>query len=290
VIAKVIAAHDVDTVVHAGLLDPVRDGVGVSAAKEHNVMGSMQLLAACQRAPGLERLVVRSSSRVYGSSSADPAVFHEESPAMRPPRSGLGRDLVEVEGYVRGFSRRRPDVTVTMLRVAEVLGPGARSLLADHLRPAFVRKPLGYDARLQLLHSEDELRALVHATTADVHGTFNVAGHGIVMLSQAARRLGRPIVGVPRFALARGSRVSVLGPRLLADDVDYLTFGRGLDTHRMRRDLGFEPHYTTGETLDSFAGAVPAGLVVDHPLAVLERALTGAPSSGTPGVADVDHG
>ena len=39
------------------------------------------------------------------------------------PRSGFAKDSVEVEGYVRGFARRRPDVAVTMLRFANFLGP-----------------------------------------------------------------------------------------------------------------------------------------------------------------------
>ncbi len=65
----------------------------------------------------------------------------------------------------------------------------------------------------------------------------------------------------------------MLGRRLSADDVDYLTFGRGLDTHRMRRELEFEPAYTTSQTLDDFARAVPVGLLADHPVELVERAL-----------------
>ena len=39
-------------------------------------------------------------------------------------RSGYAKDSVEVEGYVRGFARRRPDVGVTTLRFANFVGPG----------------------------------------------------------------------------------------------------------------------------------------------------------------------
>ena len=34
-----------------------------------------------------------------------------------------------------------------------------------------------------------------------MHGTFNLAGDGVLMLSQALRRLGRPTVPVPAFLL-----------------------------------------------------------------------------------------
>src|SRR4051794_41063077 len=78
VIAKVITGQDVDTVVHLSVHSAPHEPGGRTSMKEHNVIGSMQLLAACQRAPGLRRLVVRSSTGVYGSSSRDPAMFSED--------------------------------------------------------------------------------------------------------------------------------------------------------------------------------------------------------------------
>src|SRR3954451_24074713 len=187
VIAKVIAGEDVDTVVHLSVhSSPDRaTGGGRSSMKEHNVIGSMQLLAACQRAPGLERLVVKSSPAFYGASSRDPAMFTEDMAAKRQPRTGYAKDVLEGEGYVRGFARRRPDVAVTMLRAANTVGPTVSSPLTDYFRLPVVPTVLGYDARLQLLHVNDLLGALHHATLGGVHGTFNVAGDGVLMLSQA---------------------------------------------------------------------------------------------------------
>ena len=71
----------------------------------------------------MRHLVVKSTSTVYGASSRDPAMFTEEMGPRRSPRSGFAKDVAEVEGYVRGFARRRPDVRVTMLRLANVVGP-----------------------------------------------------------------------------------------------------------------------------------------------------------------------
>ena len=95
VIAKVIAAEDVDTVVHLSVIATPSGVGGRTSMKEINVIGTMQLLAACQKAPGVKRLVVKSSSRVYGSSPRDPAMFSEEMAPKRMPRlrirQGLGR-------------------------------------------------------------------------------------------------------------------------------------------------------------------------------------------------------
>jgi UDP-glucose 4-epimerase len=265
VIAKVIAGEDVDTVVHMSVQSsPGRgSGGGRSSMKEHNVIGTMQLLAACQKAAGLERLVVKSSSAVYGSSSRDPAMFTEDMSAKRLPRSGYAKDVLEVEGYVRGFARRRPDVAVTTLRAANTVGPSVSSPLTEYFRLPVVPTVLGYDARLQFLHEDDLLGALHHATLGGVHGTFNVAGEGILMLSQALRRLGRPTVAVPGFGLSALSQVSRHAgvKRLHAELTGFLTFGRGLDTSRMHSMLGFSPEHTTASALADFGRTVRPGLL-----------------------------
>ncbi|MGZ4437372.1 MAG: NAD-dependent epimerase/dehydratase family protein [Nocardioides sp.] len=262
VIAKVIAGQEVDTVVHLSVHATGGSGAR-SSMKEHNVIGTMQLLAACQRAPGLERLVVKSSTAVYGSSSRDPAMFTEDVAAKRMPRSGYAKDVLEVEGYVRGFARRRPDVAVTMLRAANAVGPRVTSPLAQYFRLPVVPTVLGYDARLQLLHETDLLAACRHATLAGVHGTFNVAGAGVLMLSQAVRLLERPSVAIPSFALSSlGSVLKQAGVHGLSPELTtFLTFGRGVDTTRMRDVLGFRPDYSTAAAFADFARSIGPGMV-----------------------------
>jgi UDP-glucose 4-epimerase len=231
--------------------------------KEHNVIGTMQLLAACQKAPSLERLVVRSSAAVYGSSSRDPAMFTEDMAAKQLPRSGYAKDVLEVEGYVRGFARRRPDVAVTLLRAANLVGPSVSSPLTQYFRLPVVPTVLGYDARLQFLHETDLLAALRHATVDGVHGTFNLAGAGILMLSQALRRLGRPTVRVPGFALnSLSGMLKQAGVGGLSRELTgYLTFGRGVDTRRCEQVLGFTPDYSTPEAFADLVRTISPGFV-----------------------------
>ncbi len=100
----------VDTVVHMGVIATPKQAGGRSTMKEINVIGTMQLLAACQRTASVRSLVVKSTAAVYGSGAKDPAMFTEDMEPKHAPMSGWAKDSVEVETYVRGFARRRPDV------------------------------------------------------------------------------------------------------------------------------------------------------------------------------------
>ena len=84
-IAKVIRNGDVDTVVHAAAASYAPRAGGKAALKELNVMGAIQLFAACQKAPSVRRVIVKSTSEVYGSSPFDPVMFTEAGSSRRPP-------------------------------------------------------------------------------------------------------------------------------------------------------------------------------------------------------------
>jgi UDP-glucose 4-epimerase len=180
----------------------------------------------------------------------------EDMGPKRLPRSGYAKDVYEIEGYVRGFARRRPDVRVTMLRAANVIGRHVFSPLTSYFRLPVIPTVAGFDPRLQFLHEDDLVAALTHGVVTDVGGTFNIAGDGVLLLSQAVRRLRRPSVPLPGFAL--GAIGSVLRQAHAADftpeQLGLLTYGRGVDTTRMRAELGFEPAYTTAEAFEDFGG------------------------------------
>ena len=281
-IGKIIVQAQVDTVVHLNVIaTPVSAG-GRASQKEINVIGTMQLLAACQKAPSLDRLIVKSSAAVYGSSPRDPAMFTEEMGPQSLARAGFGKDSVEVEGYVRGFSRRRPEVSVSMLRFANIIGPGIRTSLTDYFSLPVVPVPFGFDARLQFVHERDATAALMAATTApEAVGIVNVAGDGVITVAQAVALAGRTTVPVPLPAaglLGAVVRRSGLAD-FSADQMQFLAFGRGLDTTRMREVLHFHPAFTTKQAYLDFArnvgAAVPGAGVVGHVVqGVAERAAT----------------
>ena len=257
-IGKVIAQGDVDTVVHANVIATPTFAGGRTPQKEINVIGTMQLLAACQKASTVTRLVVKSTAAVYGSTPRDPAMFTEEMSAKRLPSSGFGKDSIEVEGYVRGFARRRPDAEILTLRFANIIGPRIRTSITDYFNLPVIPIPLGYDARLQFFHEDDAIAALVRGVTGSTTGVVNLAGDGVLTVTQAAGLVRRPYVMVP---MAAAGPLGGLGKRFglvdfSPDQMSFLAFGRGMDTTVMRESFGFTPTFTTRAAFEDFARTV----------------------------------
>jgi UDP-glucose 4-epimerase len=277
-IAKIITQAGVDTVVHMNVIATPLSAGGRVSQKEINVIGTMQLLAACQKSPSIQRLVVKSSAAVYGSSARDPAMFTEDMGPKSTPRAGFGKDSIEVEGYVRGFARRRPDVEISMLRLANIVGPGMRTSLTDYFSLPVIPTPLGFDARLQLVHEDDALQALLLATLGAPAGIVNVAGDGIITVAQAARLSGRPSVPVPLSAgglLGRFVRSAGLAD-FSQDQMKYLAWGRGMDTTKMRDVLRLEPEFTTRSAFEDFASHLGSGLPGSAAIGAAVNGLAGS--------------
>src|SRR4029077_9689334 len=136
----------------------------------------------------VERLVVKSSGAVYGASPSDPSFFSEDMTNWDRTASGLTRDLLEMEQLVSEFALRNERCDVTVLRLG--LRVSEDTSLARYLSLPIVPTFAGFDPRLQLLHEEDAAEAIVRATLTGHPGTFNVAGDGVVLLSQAIGIMG----------------------------------------------------------------------------------------------------
>jgi UDP-glucose 4-epimerase len=98
---------------------------------------------------------------------------------------------------------------------------------------------------------------------ADRPGTFNVAGDGVMLLSQAARRLGKPVVPLPPpgFAALASRVIRTMGGEMSPDLHRVLTYGRAVDTSALRDIFGYDPQHTTEETFEEFRASQRPGVL-----------------------------
>jgi UDP-glucose 4-epimerase len=240
-ILDVLERNAIDTIVHLSIIaTPTRVG-GRTAMKEINVIGSLQLFAAAQRLPTLRKVVMKSTTAVYGASPQDPAMFTEHLLAHGVPAHGYAKDAVEVGTAARDFGRRRPDVCLTIFRFANFMGSQIETPLTRYLSLPVVPTALGYDPRIQFVHEDDAVEVLRLATREE-------------LLSQAIRRCGKVRLPIP-VPLANSTAGLVRRFGLVdfpADQVPLLVYGRVVDTERLKRTFGFTPTYTTEAALEEF--------------------------------------
>jgi UDP-glucose 4-epimerase len=247
VIARLIPQAEVDTVVHNQIIR--RPGPGMSARAMHdiNVIGSLQLLAACEKSDTIRAIVIRGSAGIYGAEPHAPQFFDERMTRLFPLRTRFQRDVAEIENYFETYSRRRPHVVCTMLRYQPSIGPSLNTQITRYLSLPMVPTYMGFDPRLQFLHEDDALDALVAAVKRPVRGAVNVAGEGTIGLTRLVRLAGKPTLPLagPLFgpAVAAGRRAGMMD---FSDDFRrLLRYGRAVDVTRLIEEVGGRPRYST---------------------------------------------
>jgi UDP-glucose 4-epimerase len=251
---RIVQAAEIDTVVDSRLVvDPLT--MSPREAHEINVIGTMNILAACGGPDSpVRKVVFKSSAHYYGCERDDPAFFTEAMQRPHPPRTRLESDIVEADNAVRGFADRNPDVTVCVLRFANGLGGELDTSHSRLLRLPAVPCILGFDPRYQFVHEEDIVGVLEHAVVDDMSGVYNVAGDGVLVLSEVASLLGKPLAPVlpPWGTGLATSALKLTGLRIPDVMLQQLRYGRGLDNRKLKA-AGCPLRYTTREAVQRFA-------------------------------------
>jgi UDP-glucose 4-epimerase len=255
VIAKLLPQAEADTVVHNQIVRQPGRGMSPQAMHDINVIGSLQLLAACEHAPTVRTIVIRGSAGIYGSEPHAPQFFTEEMARLYPLRTRFQRDIGEIENYFETYSRRHPDVTCMMLRYQPAIGPASDSQLTRYLSLPVVPTYLGFDPRLQFIHASDALEALVAAIKNPLRGAVNVAAPGTIGLTKMIRLAGKlslPIAS-PLFPTATsfGRRLGLFSS-LSPDFRRLLRYGRGVDTRRLVDEVGFTPRHDATAAIEAY--------------------------------------
>ena len=253
-IQRIVRAARIDTVIDARL---VVDSITTSRQRAHesNVIGTMNLLAACAgEGSPVRKFIFKSSAHVYGSAQTDPAFFTETMARSSPASNPIERDVAEAEASVIDFATKQRNVDVTVLRCANVLGPDVNTSFSKLFALPLIPMIAGFDPRLQFVHEDDVVHALEHAAVHRLPGVYNVGADGVLALSEIIGLLGkRPLPVLPPWGTGvLTSPLRALGVQIPPEMQSLMRFGRGIDNRRYKAS-GFEYGYTTREAVRAFS-------------------------------------
>lgn len=247
-LARYVIDVQPNVVFHLQSIHPTSEH-GRNTEAEERIVGALALFGAIERLDTVEKVIVKSDTAFYGASPRNPSVLHESTrPQGKPSR--FQRDLSEMERFIAEAASRHPDIRFTTLRFAPIFGPRINNPISAYLTLPSVPTLMGFDPRLQFIHESDAVTALEHAADHDVAGTFNVAAPGQMYLSRIlrlGRRIPQPLPGrLFDSALSGLDRLNISVPNHLRA---LLKHGRIVDTTAMVETLGFEPRFSSRQTV-----------------------------------------
>jgi len=259
---------DADVVIHLAFII-----MGSREESAHvNLTGTRNVFEATVEAQRPRRLVYTSSVAAYGYHADNPVPLTENVPPRGSPEHYYSEQKAACEAVLADVTEGS-SLEVFVLRPCIVAGPEAPALadampwnqmpgtLRTVAKAVPVLKPVIPDpgVPLQLVHHDDVAEAIALAATAPAPpGVYNIAADGLVTISEVARALGGRPVRVPAKAASVASAAIARLP-FVPSELEWLHIARTsvvMDTTKAKKDLGWQPKYTSEQTLAVLAEAV----------------------------------
>jgi len=253
-VAEILAEEQVDTLAHLAFLSSPTHAT--AWAHELESIGTMHVAVAAGHAR-LRKFVLWSQTWLYGARPSNPNFITEKQALRAPSGEPFFADKIDAEDQARKLSQRAPEMVVTVLRTAPLLGPTVHNAITSYFARKIVPTMMGFDPLVQFLHEADAIAAMHLAVMRDAPGTFNIVGDGVVPLSMAIRLAGRVAAPVPHpiaetlTGLGWISQLVEAPPSFLK----YLRFLCVADGRKARSEMGFRAAYSTREAVVDFARA-----------------------------------
>ncbi len=259
---------DADIVVHLAFI--------IMGSREEsarvNLAGTRNVFEATVAAQRPRRLVYTSSVAAYGYHSDNPVPITEDVPTRGSPEHYYSEQKAACEATLAEVTSGTT-LEVFILRPCIVAGPKAHALAEampwSHLPGAvrsvtealpFLKPPFPDPGTpLQLVHHDDVAAAIaLAATTSAPPGAYNLAGDGVLSMSDVGAALGARPVPVPHVVVSAASEVLARLP-FVPSALEWLHAGRTstvMDTTKAKSQLGWTPKYTAAETLSGLAESI----------------------------------
>ncbi|HEV2451024.1 MAG TPA: NAD-dependent epimerase/dehydratase family protein [Streptosporangiaceae bacterium] len=185
---------EVDVLVHTDL--DLRPGGDRAARRAFNVRGVQTVLTAAA-AGRVARVVLVTSTMVYGARADNPVPLPETAPLAADPDDGVVGDLLEVEDLAQRSARSHPGLAVTVVRPAALVGAEVDTFVTRHFEAPRLLVVKGTTPRWQFCHTGDLVSALELAVTGEITGAFAVGCDGWLEQDQVEELSGLKGIELP---------------------------------------------------------------------------------------------
>jgi UDP-glucose 4-epimerase len=243
-----------------------------------NVEGSRNVFEAAAAA-GAQRICYASSVAAYGFHADNPTWIDEDVPPRGTPEHFYSAHKAEVESVLEQVLRRRSRTAAYVFRPCIVAGPRARTFLEEipyfrlservpgavvellSLMP--VLKPVLPDPglRFQLVHEDDVASAFAAGVAGRGEpGAYNLAGNGLLTMSDVARELDWYAIPIPEVAVDATAELIARLPRApeIASWIQAVRREVLMKTERAKKQLRWRPKHTAKATLGQLVEAYRA--------------------------------
>jgi UDP-glucose 4-epimerase len=239
-----------DVVLHmAFVLDEIKDK---DKTYDININGSKNVFHACvdEEVPWLIQL---SSMAAFGPHPDNPVPITEDDYPRGHPQCYYCYSKAELEHYLQWYSDRHPELAVTILRPAVIVGERIDNTMAKIFAGRMAFQVKGHNALGQYIHEDDLTNAIKLVMEQHALGTYHVTSDDYISASEMFEMAGMFGPKLPKKVL---ENIADLAFRLGASPVSghwVRMFSESMvGSSEKLKSLGWQPSFSSRELFEEY--------------------------------------
>lgn len=271
----------VDVLVHTA--DDRSPKTRAADRRRHNIRAAQTVLTAAA-ATGLPRVILITSTMVYGATLDNQVPIPENAPSVLDNSDGLMGDFAEIEALVERARRAHPGLDVTVVRPAPLVGPELDSLINRHFSAPRLLTVKGHQQHWQFCHVDDLVDALAFCALNDVRGpdgVVAVGSEGSLTQDEVEELADMKHFEVPAnlaFGAVRRLHKARITPAA-EGELTFLVYPCVVDCAALR-DAGWKPSHSNEEALLALLDSRSGKAIVGRNVGRKEVTITAAGAAG----------
>jgi UDP-glucose 4-epimerase len=208
---RIIAKYKVDVVVHlAAIVTPGRDS-DRSLEYKVDVLGTQNVLEACV-SQGVKKFIYTSSGAAYGYYPDNAEWLDENDPIRGNEEFAYSYHKRLVEEMLARYRTQHPQLAQLIFRPGFILGADTHNQITNLFDQKRITGLKEVDSPFVIIWDQDVVAAILQGIFQGGAGIFNMAGDGVLTLSEMARLVGKPYRALPSALVTavRSSDLSIL--------------------------------------------------------------------------------
>ena len=261
-IEKIIAGADI--VCHLTIADNQTNDL--QAAYETHIKGLQNLFSACAKCR-IKKIIFLSSTSVYAFQNPQAPLYIEDHPvSIQKQENFFHSSVVELEKIADQFVRQHPDIVVTVIRSALLIGPNIDDFLERSLSMKSFVLPAGDGGSIQFVHESDFGSALHLLIKNNIPGTLNAAADDMVPLKWCFQKTGVRVIPLPEFLAAWIADIGFMLRiyPLNGDRIRLLNQSIHAGNEKLKKAVMWRPSYSSETAFMTYADKLIRGRTQDN--------------------------
>lgn len=252
-LGEAFETYNVDVVIHlAALVTPDKKSDRELEYKV-DVLGTENVLKAAVQA-GVKKIIYTSSGAAYGYHADNSAWLDENDPIRGNEEFAYSYHKRLVEEMLARYRIEHPELEQLIFRPGFILGANTKNQITNLFDQPRITGIKGADSPFVIIWDQDVVGAILQGIFQGGSGIYNLAGDGILTMSEMARMLGKPYRSLPVWVVTAGLWVgkklglTQYGP----EQVGFLRYRPVLSNRRLKEEFGYIPQKTSREVFEYY--------------------------------------